>query len=61
MSFPLMNSFNKTESAISPMQTMLPCDFLFSQINILPVTTSYNLKEGLNRIPFYDIITNSYL
>jgi len=30
-----MNSFNKTEAAIFPMQTMLPHDFHFSQIKIM--------------------------
>jgi len=30
-----MNIFNKTEAAILPMQTMLPNDFPFSQINSL--------------------------
>jgi len=33
-SFPLMNSFNKTEAAIFDLQSMLPEEFPFSNINL---------------------------
>ena len=34
LSLQLMNSFNKTEAAIFPMQAMIPFDFPFSQITV---------------------------
>jgi len=47
--FSLMNSFNKTDAAIFPMQNMLPKDFPFSQIyqwkllRFLPVSSKHNV------------------
>ena len=47
LSLPLMNSFNKTESAISPMQSMFPYDYLFPTNHLLIDTNTVNLLQYL--------------
>jgi len=48
-----MNSFNKTETAISPMQAMLPYDFPFlrriadSNLSSTEISTEYQVRALL--------------
>ena len=51
-SFPLMNSFNKTEAAIFSMQIMLPKDFSFSQIYNYVRLNMFHLADNNSGLHF---------
>jgi len=54
LSLPLMNSFNKTEAAIFPMQAMLPEDFLFFLFELTKMLIWIS-------VPFKDISSGKFL
>jgi len=48
ISFPLINSFNKTEAAVFPMQAMLQESFFSDYFNSLQVVTNRNRMDTAN-------------